>query len=165
MRLIAESRGFDARTLLTVDATRDAVTGVIADAAAQLSDGDIFFMTVSSHGGQVPDPNSDEPDGLDETWCLYDGQLLDDELSYALAAFAAGVRVLVVSDSCHSGSVVKTTAMRALHGDLLSLQASLSASAMGQEGARLGLSEDGRDEPSLSRQQEVLRRHQCPRGT
>jgi hypothetical protein len=129
MRLIAESRGFDATTLLTSDATRDAVIGAIAAAADALDAGDIFFMTMSSHGGQIPDRNGDEPDGLDETWCLYDGELIDDELSYGLAAFKAGVRVVVVSDSCHSGSVVKTAAMRALHGDLLNVQAALSAHA------------------------------------
>src|SRR3569833_601477 len=129
MRLIAESRGFDATTLLTSEATRGAVIGAIAAAADALDAGDIFFMTMSSHGGQIPDQNGDEPDGLDETWCLYDGELIDDELSYALAAFKAGVRVVVVSDSCHSGSVVKTAAMRALHGDLLSVQAALSAHA------------------------------------
>jgi len=133
MRLIAESRGFDATTLLTADATRDAVIGAIATAADALDAGDIFFMTMSSHGGQVPDQNGDEPDGLDETWCLYDGQLIDDELSYGLAAFRAGVRVVVVSDSCHSGSVVKTAAMRALHGDLLNVQAALSARAAGDD--------------------------------
>lgn len=139
MRLIAESRGFDATTLLTADATRDAVIGAIARAAAGLDAGDIFFMTMSSHGGQVPDQNGDEPDGLDETWCLYDGQLIDDELSYALAAFKGGVRIVVVSDSCHSGSVVKTAAMRALHGDLLNVQAALSAHAVGGDSVRFDL--------------------------
>ena len=44
---------------------------------------------------------------MDETWCLYDGQLLDDELHEAWAAFAPGVRILVLSDSCHSGTVTK----------------------------------------------------------
>lgn len=141
MRLIAEGRGFDARIMLTAQATRDAVTGAIADAASKLKAGDFFLMTISSHGGQVPDQNGDEPDGKDETWCLYDGQLIDDELSYALAAFAAGVRVVVVSDSCHSGSVVKTTAMRALHGDLLSVQGVLASHALRDDGVHLDLSE------------------------
>ncbi|QPI72243.1 caspase family protein [Sphingobium sp. Cam5-1] len=81
----------------------------------------------------MPDLNSDEPDGLDETWCLYDGQLIDDELSYALSAFKAGVRIIVVSDSCHSGSVVKTAAMQALHGNLLNVQAVLAARAVGDD--------------------------------
>jgi hypothetical protein len=44
---------------------------------------------------------------MDETWCLYDGQLLDDELHGAWEKFQAGVRILVFSDSCHSGTVLK----------------------------------------------------------
>jgi hypothetical protein len=55
----------------------------------------------------VPDRNHDEPDLQDETWCLYDGELIDDEINRALARFKAGVRVLVLSDSCHSGTVTK----------------------------------------------------------
>jgi metacaspase-1 len=46
-------------------------------------------------------------DKKDETWCLYDGELIDDELYNELGGFAAGVRVLVLSDGCHSGSVVR----------------------------------------------------------
>ena len=38
----------------------------------------------SGHGGQVPDVTGDEADKKDETWCLYDGQLIDDELYFEL---------------------------------------------------------------------------------
>jgi hypothetical protein len=55
----------------------------------------------------VPDRNGDENDNLDETWCLYDGQLVDDELYAVWATFAPDVRILVLSDSCHSGTVVR----------------------------------------------------------
>jgi hypothetical protein len=55
----------------------------------------------------VPDQNGDEADLEDETWCLYDGQLIDDELWELWAGFADDVRVLVLSDSCHSGTVVR----------------------------------------------------------
>jgi hypothetical protein len=61
----------------------------------------------SGHGGQAPDLNGDEPEGKDETWCLYDGELIDDELYSSWGAFAAGVRILLLSDSCHSGTVSK----------------------------------------------------------
>jgi hypothetical protein len=130
MRLIAESRGFAPVVLLTAQATRAAVLDAIAVAARALVKGDIFLLTMSSHGGQVPDLSGDEDDGYDETWCLFDGQLIDDELSLALAGFSQGVRVIVVSDSCHSGTVVRTAAMRAVYGDLLQVQASLSARAI-----------------------------------
>ena len=65
------------------------------------------MLTYSGHGGQVPDLNNDEPDAQDETWCLHDGELVDDELYGHLGKFAQGVRILVFSDSCHSGTVVK----------------------------------------------------------
>jgi metacaspase-1 len=43
----------------------------------------------------------------DETWCLYDGQLIDDYIYSALSNFKEGVRILSFSDSCHSGTVIK----------------------------------------------------------
>jgi metacaspase-1 len=67
----------------------------------------LFFLSYSGHGGQIHDSNRDETDGKDETWCLYDGQLIDDELYFELSCFAPGVRVLVLSDSCHSGTVTR----------------------------------------------------------
>jgi metacaspase-1 len=104
---IARSRKFTVKRLLTRSATRRAVLAGIARAAAALRSGDFFLLTYSGHGGQVPDRNHDEPDLQDETWCLYDGELIDDEINQALARFKAGVRVLVLSDSCHSGTVTK----------------------------------------------------------
>jgi hypothetical protein len=84
------------------------VRSEIERAAATLQSGDIFFLTYSGHGGQVPDVNDDEPDHNDETWCLFDGQLIDDELYALWPKFKPGVRILVLSDSCHSGSAVRT---------------------------------------------------------
>jgi Caspase domain len=107
MQAIADGRGFKSTSLVTKQATRDAVIDAMTAAAASLKAGDLFFVSYSGHGGQVPDFNADEDDALDETWCLYDGQLIDDELYVMWAAFAADVRILVVSDSCHSGSVIK----------------------------------------------------------
>ena len=104
---IARARKFTVQRLLTRRATRRAVLAGIARAATALRSGDIFLLTYSGHGGQVPDRNHDEPDLQDETWCLYDGELIDDEINRALARFKSGVRVLVLSDSCHSGTVTK----------------------------------------------------------
>jgi len=75
-----------------------------------LESGDILFLSYAGHGGQVPDRNSefmDELDEMDETWCLYDRELVDDELYAFWANFKQGVRIFMVSDSCHSGSVAK----------------------------------------------------------
>jgi metacaspase-1 len=104
---IARLRKFKVKTLRTRAATRARVIGQISMAAKALKAGDIFMLTYSGHGGQLPDLNSDEPDAQDETWCLYDGELVDDELYAQLGKFAPGVRILAFSDSCHSGTVVK----------------------------------------------------------
>lgn len=107
MRALAKAQGFSSKILLTRDATRAAVLAELRSAASELGSGDIFFLTNSSHGGQVRDVNNDEDDNLDETWCLFDGQLIDDELYEAWASFAPGTRIVVLSDSCHSGTVLR----------------------------------------------------------
>jgi hypothetical protein len=107
MARIARAQGMKATVLLTKKATRAALLRGLRVAAKQLRAGDFFFLSYSDHGGQVPDVNGDEADGKDETGCLYDGQLIDDELYFELSRCAAGVRVLVLSDSCHSGTVTR----------------------------------------------------------
>lgn len=107
MMAIATERQFTPTKLLTSQATRDATISGIEVAARELSAGDIFFLSYSGHGGQVPDMGNDEADLQDETWCLYDGQLIDDELGELWPHFEAGVRIFVLSDSCHSGSAIR----------------------------------------------------------
>lgn len=107
MANIATSQKFKVTTLLTKDATREQVIEKIRNAARTLKSGDIFMVSYSGHGGQLPDLNNDEPDGQDETWCLYNGQLVDDEIYALWGEFAQSVRILDFSDSCHSGTVAK----------------------------------------------------------
>jgi len=108
MKAIADSRGFESNILLTPDATSDAVISAIEKAAGELGSGDIFLLTYSGHGGQVPDRNDEgEEDRSDETWVAYDREIVDDELYALWAKFQPGVRVLVLSDSCHSGTVTR----------------------------------------------------------
>lgn len=107
MIAIAKSQGYDSKIMLTKAATRAAVIDSIKQAAEILQSGDIFWLTYSGHGGQLPDLNGDEDDDMDETWCLYDGELVDDRLNGLFARFKAGVRILMLSDSCHSGTVSK----------------------------------------------------------
>lgn len=107
MANIAKSKKFQVKTLLTKEATRANVIEQISKAAQSLKSGDIFMLSYSGHGGQLPDLNRDEADCADETWCLYDGQLVDDEINSLFAKFSAGTRILLFSDSCHSGTVSK----------------------------------------------------------
>jgi hypothetical protein len=116
MQALAKARGFSKVTKrLTKKATRNRVLADIKAAAAKLKPNDIFFLTYSGHGGQVPNTGNDfEPTGYDETWCLYDGELIDDELYDALKQFAKGVRIFALSDSCHSGTVLRDIQFSAL---------------------------------------------------
>lgn len=107
MTAIAASCGFATTTVLTANATSGALLDALSAAAEELVDGDILLLTYSGHGGQVPDPGGDEYDAADETWVLFDRQVLDDELYAAYAAFQPGVRIVVFSDSCHSGTVTR----------------------------------------------------------
>jgi hypothetical protein len=107
MKQIAADDGYETKQLITQKATRAAVRDAISTAAKQLGKDDIFLLTYSGHGGQVADTNGDEIDGKDETWVLYDGQLVDDELYQLYTQFKPGVRISVLSDSCHSGTVTR----------------------------------------------------------
>lgn len=114
---IANKCGYESHKLLTADATIENVKASIESAARKLENGDIFFISYAGHGGSIIDLNGDEArdngaaDRMDETWCLYNEQMLDDELYKVFSRFKEGVRILVFSDSCHSGSVTRLIAM------------------------------------------------------
>jgi hypothetical protein len=106
MAQIAKTGGFSvANPLLGAAATSTAVVDGISTAASQLNDGDTFLITFAGHGGFVRNPRTPAEGGSDQTWVLYDRQMLDDELYHLWTIFKPGVRVVVVSDSCYSGSV------------------------------------------------------------
>lgn len=106
---LARDQGFETRLLLSQHATRQAVQESIRSIAQELEAGDFFLLTYAGHGGRLPDIGGEESDLRDETWCLYDGQLVDDELGVLWHEFRRGVRVLAISDSCHSGTVTRGT--------------------------------------------------------
>lgn len=105
------ARGFAVTQLLDGQAKKASMVAAISDLVGSAAAGDTVVMTYSGHGTWVPDQDGDEPDGRDEALCPWDighGEvLLDDELRGLFADRARGVRVLLISDSCHSGSVTK----------------------------------------------------------
>lgn len=104
---LAKAAKFETKLFLDDKATREKIILEIQKASQTLEAGDVYFIYYSGHGGQVMDLSGDEDDDLDETWCLYDGQLIDDEIHYLLTEFKPGVRIVVLSDSCHSGTITK----------------------------------------------------------
>ena len=108
MQEIATSQNFEESiVLLNEDATRDAVKSAIISASKSLIEGDMLFISYSGHGTFIEDMGGDEEDGRDEAWCLYNGFLLDDELLQLWTLFKEDVRIFLVSDSCHSGTISK----------------------------------------------------------
>jgi hypothetical protein len=107
MQTIARDLGYSSSIMTDSQATAANVVRAIGQAAQQLTAGDILLLTYSGHGGQVEDANGDEAEGLDETWVLWDRMLIDDELYALWSRFGSGVRVFVLSDSCHSGTVAR----------------------------------------------------------
>jgi Caspase domain len=99
MAVIAKSRGMKSTVLLTKKGNRANVLAGMRSAAKALKAGDLFFMTYSGHGGQMPDVSGDEPDKKDETWWLYDGQLIDDELYFELSFNPACVLISGCQDN------------------------------------------------------------------
>lgn len=105
------SRGFDVHMLLDAEATRSAMFSSIDALITSSVKGDTLCITYSGHGTWVPDYNGDEDDGRDEALCPHDlstnGPLLDDDLHTLFLKRPAGVRITLISDSCHSGSVTR----------------------------------------------------------
>jgi hypothetical protein len=62
----------------------------------------------------LPDANGDEPDARDEMMCTVDVMqeqyLLDDDLNKIFSTKRPGVRLYVIADCCHSGSVIRYAA-------------------------------------------------------
>ena len=105
MAAIAKASGMKSTVLLTRKGTRANALAAIRGASRQLKAGDLFFLTYSGHGGQVPDVTGEEGDKKDETWCLYDGELIDDELYLELSRFAKGF--VCGFRQRHSGNVTR----------------------------------------------------------
>jgi metacaspase-1 len=106
------ARGFTVTKLIDGQATKRAMVEAFQTAIGSSAAGDTLVITYSGHGTYVPDQNGDEVDRLDEALCPYDIQtnqapLTDDEIHELFAARKPGVRLVLISDSCHSGTVTR----------------------------------------------------------
>jgi hypothetical protein len=106
MHGIARAQGFEAEIILASEAKSDRVINAINRAAELLNAGDILLLTYAGHGSQIIDNvHGEDEDGMDETLVLFDRNLIDDELFALWSRFKPGVRILFISDSCHSGTI------------------------------------------------------------
>jgi hypothetical protein len=99
----------DVKVITNAKATKRAVLDALMDLLTRASKGDVLVFTNSSHGTYVADGDRDES-FYDEAICPYDCEtdlIVDDELRALFSAIPKGVRVTMISDSCHSGSVTR----------------------------------------------------------
>lgn len=106
------ARGYATTSLLDSQASKAAMVAAMGDLIGSAVKGDTVVITFSGHGTYQPDSDGDEADGLDEALCPYDVQihhaaLTDDEIHDIFLSRKAGVRLLLISDSCHSGTVTR----------------------------------------------------------
>lgn len=106
------ARGFTVSKLLNSQATKAAMVAAFDALISGAREGDTVVITFSGHGTLAPDTSGDEIDGYDEALCPYDIQqghaLLDDEIHQLFLKRPAGVRLILLSDSCHSGTVTRS---------------------------------------------------------
>jgi hypothetical protein len=111
---LLQGLGFTVSAILDSQATRSNVKAALQGLVNSTNAGDIAVFTYSGHGTQVADRNSDESDPYDEAVCLYDGNVIDDELRAILQGIHPQATLVVISDSCFSGSVTRIAAEPAI---------------------------------------------------
>jgi len=99
---------FQIRKFLDSKVTRKRILMELEYALANSKSGDIIYVHYSGHGTLVRDYNGDELSGYDQAWYVYDGVLVDDQLHAVLAKVPVGVTVILLIDSCHSGSSTRS---------------------------------------------------------
>lgn len=106
---LLESRGFIVNGLWDEHATKENIVGAMRALVDATRYGETCVIQYSGHGTWIPDLDGDEPDRRDEAWCphdIQDGKLItDDEIAEICGARKRGARIVLISDSCHSGSV------------------------------------------------------------
>ncbi|MAZ26573.1 MAG: peptidase C14 [Cytophagaceae bacterium] len=102
------------------DATKKAIMDALASLKERVRPGDIVVIHYSGHGQQIFDDNGDEADGKDEALIPYDAystysegykgenHFRDDVMGQVITGFrnalGAEGQLLILLDSCHSGS-------------------------------------------------------------
>jgi hypothetical protein len=130
-RVLIDTFRFPASNITTLDEesnrkpTRANIQRAFEDLAQQAREGDQVAILLSGHGSEQPDqvppdPNDPEPNGMDQVFLPADAGrpdlkrkvipngIIDDELRIWLKVITdKGVRVFLVADCCHSGTLLR----------------------------------------------------------
>lgn len=103
-------RGFSVTKLLDEQATKAGMVEGFRRVIGQAASGDVVVITYSGHGTYQYDTDGEEADGLDEALCPHDiralgAALIDDEIHAIFKTRRDGAHLVLISDSCHSGTV------------------------------------------------------------
>jgi hypothetical protein len=99
--------GFETSLMLDSQATRQNVKAALGDLISSAGEGDVAVFTYSGHGTQTFDLSGDESDIYDEALSVYDGNIPDDDLRVIINGIDPRATLIVISDSCFSGSVTR----------------------------------------------------------
>ena len=113
MEQFASGLGYESHTLENEQATKAKICSQIIQLGNKVQNGGILLITYAGHGAPIPNnpleedegDTEDTQDGYDEAWVSYDGFILDDELFECFSEIDNEIRVVLVSDSCHSESM------------------------------------------------------------
>lgn len=99
--------GFHVTTLFDLQVTRSVIKNWLNTNISNAKAGDIIVFQYSGHGTTLQDQNGDEADGVDEALYVWDGSIRDDDLRVIFNKIPKNVHVVVILDSCFSGSATK----------------------------------------------------------
>lgn len=100
---------FECYSISDKSATISAVINAFKDLAQISMPDDLVIITYSGHGAIDPSSTYMENElTMDQAWCLFDGLLKDNQIHKLLTLFKKGVRVVLFSFCCHSGSMYKS---------------------------------------------------------
>jgi hypothetical protein len=100
--------GFDVKTVLDREATRQRILDALSQLIGSARPGDTLVFQYAGHGSQAEDLNGDESDRFDESLVPIDyttgALLIDDDLADVYRRLPQGVGLTLFMDCCHSGT-------------------------------------------------------------
>jgi len=105
--LIEKLPGWSVTAFKDHEVTRSTFRNTIKNYIVGMRAGDILLIQYSGHGTRLIDHSGDEVDNYDEALYLYDGTFSDDEFNELMLLIPDGAIVIVVLDSCFSGTATR----------------------------------------------------------